>query len=146
MLVNHQGSRSETGGKNYDQGGFLVQKAPQRQCNHVLEKYGKTVYIFKETVLFYFEKVIKHAFHYAELGKHSSPLRCSSARENENGGLLTPTKCVNDKEAQLQTDIVEFKFIVFDIFLPPDERTNPEESVRAAPTCWKPAVTVFSYS
>lgn len=57
MLVNQQGAvGSETGGKVDDLGGFLLQKALQCECDHnVLEKQGKTVYIFKETVLFYFE-------------------------------------------------------------------------------------------
>lgn len=57
MLVNQQGAvGSETGGKVDDRGRFLLQKALQCECDHnVLEKQGKTVYIFKETVLFYFE-------------------------------------------------------------------------------------------
>lgn len=67
MLVNHRGTvGSETGGKVDDQGGFLVQKALRRQRDHnVLEKYGRTVYVFKETVVFYFE--IRKAFATANL-------------------------------------------------------------------------------
>jgi len=35
---------------------FYFKKALQCECDHnVLEKQGKIVYIFKETVLFYFE-------------------------------------------------------------------------------------------
>lgn len=67
MLVNHRRTvGSETGGKVDDRGGFLVQKALRRQRDHnVLEKYGRTVYLFKETVWFYFE--IRKAFASANL-------------------------------------------------------------------------------